>query len=164
MKLIPIYSTVIAGISQLAETKQSPEQTVINFVVTPGDCFSAYRLIAMTFIIIKIHQVKSDLKPHLGGLGVKPAEGMEQGVWSKIINPLTTKNTKDTQSNTKELATKQSPEQTVINFVVTPGDCFSAYRRIAMTFILIGFRKAVVQKFVRSGIIFFVFKIHNNLN
>jgi len=41
--LIPIYSTIIARIHQLAETKQSPEQAVINFVVTPGDCFSAYR-------------------------------------------------------------------------------------------------------------------------
>ena len=62
---------------------------------------------------------------------MKLAEGMEQGPWSKIINPLTTKNTKDTQRNTKDLATKQSPEQAVIKFVATAGDCFAS---LAMTF------------------------------
>jgi hypothetical protein len=42
----------------------------------------------------------------------------------------------------EELATKQSPEQAVINFVVTLGDCFAP---LAMTFIFIGIRKAVVH-------------------
>ena len=78
-----IYSTVIAGIRQLAETKQSPEQTVINFVVTPGDCFAS---LAMTSIFIGIREtvVHDALKPPLGvpmaiGMGVKPAEDKGNG-------------------------------------------------------------------------------------